>query len=146
MPDPLATVEATKILAGEGYTVMAYCSDDIVLCKRLEEAGAAVVMPLGSPIGSGRGILNPANVRLILEQASVPIIVDAGVGVPSDVAIAMELGVDGVLLNTGIAKAKDPVRMAEAMKLASHAGRLGYVAGRIEKRAFATASSPIKDF
>ncbi len=146
MPDPLATVEATKILADEGYTVMAYCSDDIVLCKRLEEAGAAVVMPLGSPIGSGRGILNPANVRLILEQAKVPIIVDAGVGVPSDVAIAMELGVDGVLLNTGIAKSKDPVRMAQAMKLACQAGRLGFIAGRIEKRAFATASSPIKDF
>lgn len=146
MPDPIETVKATEILAKEGYTVMAYCSDDIVLCRRLEEAGAAVVMPLGSPIGSGRGILNPANIRLILEQANVPIIVDAGVGVPSDVAIAMEMGVDGVLLNTGVAKAKNPVAMAEAMRLSCQAGRLGYLAGRIDKKAYATASSPIKDF
>ncbi len=105
-----------------------------------------MVMPLGSPIGSGRGILNPANIRIVLEQAKVPIVVDAGVGVPSDVAIAMELGCDGVLLNTGIAKAKDPVAMATAMRHTCAAGRLGFLAGRIEKRAYATASSPIKDF
>lgn len=146
MPDPFGTLEATKLLVKEGWTVMAYCSDDIVLCKRLEEAGAAAVMPLGSPIGSGRGILNPANIRLILEQAKVPIIVDAGVGVPSDVAIAMEMGVAGVLLNTGIAVSKDAVRMAEAMKYACWAGRMGYLAGRMDKRAYASASSPIKDF
>jgi len=146
MPDPVGTLKATEILAGEDYTVMAYCSDDIVLCKRLEDAGASVVMPLGSPIGSGRGILNPANIKLILEAAKVPIVVDAGVGVPSDVAVAMEMGVDGVLLNTGIAKAKDPVEMATAMKLACTAGRLGFLAGRMEKRAYASASSPIKDF
>lgn len=146
MPCPIGTLKATEILAKEGFTVMAYCSDDIVLCKRLEEAGAAVVMPLGSPIGSGRGILNPANIRLILEQAKVPIVVDAGVGVPSDVAVAMELGADGVLLNTAIAKAKDAVAMAEAMKLACAAGRLGYLAGRMEKKAYSSASSPIKDF
>lgn len=146
MPDPFGTIQATETLAKEGFTVMAYCSDDIVLCKRLEEAGATAVMPLGSPIGSGRGILNPANIKLVLEAAKVPIIVDAGVGVPSDVAVAMELGADGVLLNTGIAKAKDPVAMAEAMKLACTAGRLGYLSGRMEKRAYATASSPIKDF
>jgi len=146
MPDPIGTLKATELLAKEGFTVMAYCSDDIVLCKKLEEAGASVVMPLGSPIGSGRGILNPANIRIILEQAKVPIVVDAGVGVPSDVAIAMELGCDGVLLNTGIAKAKDPVAMATAMRQACTAGRLGFLAGRVEKRAYATASSPIKDF
>lgn len=146
MPCPIGTLKATEILAREGFTVMAYCSDDIVLCKRLEEAGAAVVMPLGSPIGSGRGILNPANIRLILEQAKVPIVVDAGVGVPSDVAVAMELGADGVLLNTAIAKANDAVAMAEAMKLACLAGRMGYLAGRMEKKAYANASSPIKDF
>lgn len=146
MPDPIGTLEATRRLAAEGWTVMAYCSDDIVLCKRLEEAGAAAVMPLGSPIGSGRGILNPANIRLILEQAKVPVIVDAGVGAPSDVAVAMELGVEGVLLNTGIALAKDPVAMARAMRLACEAGRLGYLAGRMEKKAYASASSPLKDF
>ncbi len=146
MPDPIGTLEATRRLAAEGWTVMAYCSDDIVLCKRLEEAGAAAVMPLGSPIGSGRGILNPANIRLILEQAKVPVIVDAGVGAPSDVAVAMELGVEGVLLNTGIALAKNPVAMARAMRLACEAGRLGYLAGRMEKKAYASASSPLKDF
>lgn len=146
MPDPIGTLEATRILAKDGWTVMAYCSDDIVLCKRLEEAGAAAVMPLGAPIGSGRGILNPANIALILEQAKVPIIVDAGVGVPSDVAVAMELGCDGVLLNTAIAQAQDPVAMARAMRLACDAGRLGYLAGRIPKKAYASASTPLKDF
>lgn len=146
MPDPLGTLRATEILAKEGMTVMAYCSDDIVLCRRLEEAGAAVVMPLGSPIGSGRGILNPSNIRIILELLKVPIIVDAGVGTPSDVTLAMELGVEGVLLNTGVAGAKDPVAMAEAMRHACIAGRLGYLSGRIPKKLYASASSPLKDF
>jgi len=114
--------------------------------EMMKKTGAAAVMPLGSPIGSGRGILNPANIRLILEQAKVPVIVDAGVGAPSDVAVAMELGVEGVLLNTGIALAKNPVAMARAMRLACEAGRLGYLAGRMEKKAYASASSPLKDF
>ncbi len=146
MPDPVGTLKATEILASRGWTVMAYCSDDIVLCKHLEKAGAAVVMPLGSPIGSGRGILNPSNVRIILENASVPIVVDAGVGVPSDVAVAMELGCAGVLLNTGIAAAQNPVAMARAMRLACEAGRLGYLAGRMQKKLYASASTPLKDF
>jgi thiazole synthase len=146
MPDPLGTLRATEILAKEGMTVMAYCSDDIELCRRLEDAGAAVVMPLGSPIGSGRGILNPSNIRIILELLKVPIIVDAGVGTPSDVTLAMELGVEGVLLNTGVAGAKDPVAMAEAMRHACIAGRLGYLSGRIPKKLYASASSPLKDF
>lgn len=146
MPDPLGTHEVTKKLAAEGWTCMAYCSDDIVLCKRLEEAGAAAVMPLGSPIGSGRGILNPGNIRLIKEAARVPIIVDAGVGTASDCALAMELGIDGILLNTCIATAKNPVAMAAACRDATRAGRTSFLAGRMEKRAYASASSPIKDF
>ena len=146
LPDPIETLEATRILVKDGFTVLAYTSDDPVVAKRLEDAGAAAVMPLGSPIGSGLGILNPNNIRIILEQASVPIIVDAGVGTASDVCLAMELGVDGVLLNTGIAGAKDPVAMAHAMRHACIAGRMAYLAGRIPKKRYATASSPILDF
>jgi len=143
LPDPVATLEATKVLVGEGFTVMAYTSDDPVMAIRLEEAGATVVMPLGSPIGSGQGILNPQNISIILENANVPIIVDAGVGTASDVSIAMELGADGVLLNTGVALAKDPVRMAKAMSLACEAGRYAFLSGRIPKRRYAQASSPV---
>jgi thiazole synthase len=146
MPCPLGTFEVTKKLAAEGWTIMAYCSDDIVLCRRLEEAGAAVVMPLGSPIGSGRGILNPGNIRIIKELLTVPVVVDAGVGTASDCAVAMELGVDGILLNTCIAKANHPVAMAAACRDATRAGRTAYLAGRMEKKAYASASSPIKDF
>ena len=146
MPCPLGTFEVTKKLAAEGWTVMAYCSDDIVLCRRLEEAGAAVVMPLGSPIGSGRGILNPGNIRIIKELLTVPVVVDAGVGTASDCALAMELGVDGLLLNTCIAASGNPVAMAAACRDATRAGRTAFLAGRMEKRAYASASSPIKDF
>ena len=146
MPCPLGTYEVTKKLAAEGWTCMSYCSDDIVLCRRLEEAGAAVVMPLGSPIGSGRGILNPANIRIIKELLKVPVVVDAGVGTASDCALAMELGIDGLLLNTCIAKANNPVAMAAACRDATRAGRTSFLAGRMEKRAYASASSPIKDF
>jgi thiazole synthase len=146
LPDPIQTLEATKILVNEGYTVMAYTSDDIIMAKKLEEAGAAAVMPVGSPIGSGQGILNRINIRFIIEGAKVPIIVDAGVGTASDVSVAMELGADGVLLNTGIAGAKDPISMARAMKLACEAGRLAYLSGRIPRKLYASASSPILDF
>ncbi|MEQ8821229.1 MAG: thiazole synthase [Sumerlaeia bacterium] len=146
MPDPIGTVEATRKLTAMGFTCMSYCSDDIVLCKRLEEAGAAAVMPLGSPIGSGRGVLNPTNIRLIKDAASVPIIVDAGVGCASDCASAMELGVDGLLVNTAIASAKDPVKMAHAIRMATVAGRLSFQAGRMDKRLYASASTPLKDF
>jgi len=143
LPDPVATLEAVKTLVEEKFTVMAYTSDDPVMAIRLEEAGATVVMPLGSPIGSGQGILNPQNIEIILEHANVPIIVDAGVGTASDVAIAMELGADGVLMNTGVAQAKTPVRMAKAMALACEAGRYAYLSGRIPKRRYAQASSPV---
>jgi thiazole synthase len=146
MPCPIGTLKATERLAAEGFTIMAYCSDDIVLCKRLEEAGAHVVMPLGSPIGSGRGILNPGNIRIIRELLKVPVVVDAGVGTASDCALAMELGVDGVLLNTAIATAKNPVAMAAACRDATRAGRTAFLAGRMDKRLYASASSPIKDF
>ncbi|MEI7634525.1 MAG: thiazole synthase [bacterium] len=146
LPDPIETLEACKFLVKEGFMVLAYTSDDPVMAKKLEDAGAAAVMPLGSPIGSGMGILNPNNIAIILEQASVPIIVDAGVGTASDVSVAMELGVAGVLLNTGIAGAKDPVAMAHAMRHACLAGRLAYLAGRIPMKRCATASSPAKDF
>jgi thiazole synthase len=142
LPEPIQTLEALKVLVKEGFSVLAYTGDDPVMAKRLEEAGAASVMPLGSPIGSGQGILNPQNVRLIIERARVPIVVDAGVGTASDSCVAMELGADGVLLNTGVAKARDPVAMARAMKLAVEAGRLAYLAGRIPRRAFGTPSSP----
>jgi thiazole synthase len=146
LPDMMATVAAAEQLVGEGFQVLAYCTDDPVLCKRLEQIGCTAVMPLGAPIGSGQGILNRNNIRLILEQAQVPILVDAGVGTASDVAVAMELGCDGVLLNTAIAGAKDPLAMAHAMRMACEAGRLAFHAGRIEKRRHAKASSPILDF
>ncbi|MBW2975855.1 thiazole synthase [Candidatus Woesearchaeota archaeon] len=144
MPDNEETLKATKVLVKEGFTVLAYANDDIVYAKKLEEAGASSVMPLGSPIGSGQGILNPNNIRHIIENAKVPIIVDAGVGTASDVSVAMELGADGVLLNTGVALAKDPARMARAMKLAIEAGRDAFLAGRIPKKLYASASSPVE--
>lgn len=137
------TIEATAKLTEEGFKVMAYCSDDPILCKRVEEAGAVAIMPLGAPIGSGLGIQNPVNTRLIIEQTDVPVIVDAGVGTASDAAIAMELGCDGVLMNTAIAEAKDPIMMARAMKAAVEAGRLAYLAGRMPKKMYADASSPL---
>jgi thiazole synthase len=143
-PDVQGLLEATKTLAREGFTVMPYTNDDPVIAKRLEEAGAACVMPLGAPIGSGLGIRNPYNIKIILESVSVPVIVDAGVGTASDAAIAMELGCDGVLMNTAIASAKDPVAMARAMRLAVEAGRLAYRAGRMSKKLYATASSPLE--
>ena len=144
MPDNEETLKAAKVLVKEGFTVLPYTNDDIVACKKFEEAGAAAVMPLGAPIGSGQGILNPNNIKIILENAKVPIIVDAGVGTASDATIAMELGADGVLLNTGVALAKDPVRMARAMKLAVESGRDAFLAGRIPKKLYASASSPIE--
>jgi thiazole synthase len=147
LPDPIATLQATEQLVAEGFQVLCYTTDDPVTARRLKEAGATSVMPAGSPIGSGQGILNPNNIRICLEylkdgDPNYPVIVDAGVGTASDVAIAMELGVDGVLLNTGIAHAQDPLQMAQAMRLAVESGRLAYLAGRIPKRLYATASSP----
>lgn len=143
-PDIPATLEAAKILVKEGFVVMAYTSDDPITAKRLEDIGCAAVMPLGAPIGSGLGIRNPYNIMIILENAKVPILVDAGVGTASDAAIAMELGCDGVLMNTGIAGAKNPILMASAMKKAVEAGREAFLAGRIPKKLYATASSPIE--
>jgi thiazole synthase len=135
---------AARILVKEGFTVLPYTSDDPIVCKKLQDIGCAAVMPLGAPIGSGLGIRNPYNIRIILDSMSVPVIVDAGVGTASDAAIAMELGCDGVLMNTAIAGAKDPVMMAAAMKNAVQAGRFAYLAGRIPRKLFATASSPIE--
>jgi len=143
-PDVEELLKATRVLAHEGFIVMPYTNDDPITAKKLADAGAAVVMPLGAPIGSGLGICNPYNIRLIMEAVSVPVIVDAGVGIASDAAIAMELGVDGVLMNTGIAGAKDPLAMAHAMRLAVEAGRLAYKAGRIPRKLYATASSPLE--
>jgi thiazole synthase len=143
-PDALGLLEATKTLAREGFTVMPYTNDDPVMAKKLEDAGAAVVMPLGAPIGSGLGIRNPYNIKIILETVSVPVIVDAGVGTASDAAIAMELGCEGVLMNTAISGAQDPVAMARAMRLGVEAGRLAFRAGRIGKKLYATASSPLE--
>lgn len=143
-PDNAGLLEATKILVKEGFTVLPYTNDDPIMAKKLEDAGAATVMPLGAPIGSGLGIRNPYNIKIILEMASVPIVVDAGVGTASDATIAMELGADAVLMNTGIAGAKDPIKMAVAMNHAVKAGRLAYRAGRIPKKLYATASSPIE--
>jgi thiazole synthase len=142
-PDSVALLEATKTLVKEGFVVLPYTIDDPVLCRKLEDAGAAAVMPLAAPIGSGLGIQNPNNIAIIKEFARVPVIVDAGVGTASDAAIAMELGADGVLMNTAIAGAADPVAMAHAMRLAVQAGRLACGAGRIEKKRYATASSPL---
>ena len=141
-PDNVGLLEATQVLVREGFVVLPYTNDDPVICRKLEEAGAAAVMPLGAPIGSGLGIQNPNNIRIIKDQARVPVLVDAGVGTASDAANAMELGVDGVLMNTAIAGASDPVMMATAMKLAVEAGRLAFLAGRIPRRPYATPSSP----
>jgi thiazole synthase len=149
LPDPVATLQATAQLVKEGFQVLVYTSDDPIMARRLKAAGAASVMPAGSPIGSGQGILNPNNIRIILEflkegDPDYPVIVDAGVGTASDVTVAMELGCDGVLLNTGIAHAQDPLRMAWAMKHACEAGRLAYLAGRIPRKLYAQASSPME--
>jgi thiazole synthase len=141
-PDNEQTLEAAKVLVKEGFTVLPYCIDDPIICKKLEDAGCAAVMPLAAPIGSGLGIRNPHNLSIILEHAKVPVIVDAGVGTASDAAIAMELGCDGVLMNTAIAHAKDPVMMASAMRDAVRAGRLARMAGRMPKTRYANASSP----
>ena len=147
LPDPIGTLEALETLVADGFHVLVYCSDDVMLCKRIKAAGAAAVMPAGSPIGSGQGVLNPNAIRIILEELkqndpNYPVIVDAGVGTASDVSAAMELGVDGVLLNTAIAGAKDPLKMASAMAMATEAGRLACAAGRIPRKLYATASSP----
>jgi thiazole synthase len=143
-PDNEALLKATRVLVKDGFVVLPYTNDDPVMCRKLEDAGAAAVMPLGAPIGSGLGIQNPNNIRIIKAQVRVPVIVDAGVGTASDAAIAMELGVDGVLMNTAIAGADDPVRMAEAMRLAVEAGRLAFEAGRIPRKMYASASSPLE--
>ena len=148
LPDPIGTLEATKTLVDAGFEVLVYTNDDPILARKLKQAGATSVMPLGSPIGSGQGILNPSNIRLCIEylkedDPEYPVIVDAGVGTASDVVIAMELGADGVLLNTGVAGAGDPVRMARAMAYGCKAGRLAFLAGRIPRKPYATASSPI---
>lgn len=142
-PDVIETLKACEVLAKEGFSVLAYCSDDPIVAKKLQDVGAAAVMPLAAPIGSGLGIQNRYNISFIKEAVSVPVIVDAGVGCASDAAIAMELGADGVLTNTAIAMAKDPVMMAEAMKYAVIAGRKSFLAGRIEKKSYASASSPL---
>ena len=144
LPDPAELLEAAETLVGEGFTVLPYTSDDPVLAQRLEAAGCAAVMPLGSPIGSGMGIRNPYNLRLIVEGASVPVILDAGIGTASDATLAMELGCDGILLASAIARAEDPVAMARAMRLAVEAGALARAAGRIPRRLYAEASSPLE--
>lgn len=142
-PDVEETLKAARVLVKDGFTVLPYITDDVVACKKLEDAGCAVVMPLAAPIGSGLGIRNPHNLRLIVESVKVPVIVDAGVGTASDAAVAMELGCDGILMNTAIAQAREPVRMAGAMKLAVQAGREAFLAGRIPMKAYASASSPL---
>lgn len=142
LPDPVETLQATKALLEEGFTVLPYTSDDVVLARRLEELGAHAIMPGASPIGSGQGIINPMNLRFIIEQANVPVIVDAGIGSPADACYAMELGADAVLLNTAVSASQHPVNMAKAMKLAIEAGRLGYESRRVPKKMTATASSP----
>lgn len=144
LPDPVETLKAAEELLKEGFIVLPYTSDDVLLAKRLEELGCHAIMPGASPIGSGQGIINPLNLSFIIEQTNVPVIVDAGIGTPSDASIAMEMGADGVLLNTAVSGAKNPVKMAEAMKMAIEAGRLGYEAGRIPKKRYATASSPME--
>lgn len=144
LPDPVETLKASEKLLEEGFIVLTYTSDDVVLAKRLEELGVHAVMPGASPIGSAQGVVNPLNLSLIIEQSDVPVIVDAGIGSPRDAAFAMELGADGILLNTAVSSAKDPVKMAEAMKLAIEAGRLGFEAGIVPKKRYATASSPVE--
>ncbi|KAB0671876.1 thiazole synthase [Oryzomonas sagensis] len=142
-PDNEELLKAARILVKEGFTVLPYTSDDVIMCRKLEDIGCAAVMPLGAPIGSGLGIRNPYNIRIILESVKIPVIVDAGVGSASDAAVAMELGCAGVLMNTAIAGARDPIAMARAMKLAVEAGRLSYKAGRIPRKLYANASSPL---
>jgi len=144
LPDNEQTLEAARVLLDDGFCVLPYCSDDPIICRKLEQMGCAAVMPLAAPIGSGLGIRNPHNIRLICEQANVPVIVDAGVGTASDAAVAMELGCDAVLMNTGIAHAEDPILMAEAMRLGISAGRKAFLAGRMPMRGYAEASSPTK--
>jgi thiazole synthase len=143
-PDTEALLTATKILVKDGFVVLPYTNDDPIVARKLEDAGAAAVMPLGAPIGSGMGLQNPSNIRIILESVKVPVIVDAGVGTASDATVAMELGCDAILMNTGIAGAADPVAMAEAMRLSVEAGRLAFKAGRIPKKLYAAASSPLQ--
>ncbi len=142
-PDMEETLRSLKLLTAEGFEVMVYCTDDPVYARKLEDAGAVAIMPLGAPIGSGLGVQNPINIHLIVEQSSVPVLVDAGVGTASDAAVAMELGCDGVLMNTAIAEAREPIRMARAMKHAVIAGREAYLAGRMKKRLYADPSSPL---
>lgn len=142
-PDMPETMRALEMLVEDGFDVMVYCTDDVVMARHLEEAGASAIMPAAAPIGSGLGIQNQVNIRLIVEQAKVPVLVDAGVGTPSDATLAMELGCDAVLMNTAIAQARDPILMASAMKHAVMAGRQGYLAGRMPKRTYASASSPL---
>ena len=144
LPDPIATLEAAKVLVGEGFTVLPYIHADPILARRLEEAGCATVMPLGSPIGSGRGIFTREEIEIIIESASVPVVVDAGLGAPSDASLALEIGADAVLVNTAIAQARDPVRMAEGFRLGVEAGRKAYLAGRIARKELAQASSPLE--
>ncbi|MCM3364679.1 thiazole synthase [Niallia sp. Sow4_A1] len=143
LPDPVETLKASEQLLEEGFIVLPYTSDDVVLARRLEQLGVHAIMPGASPIGSGKGIINPLNLQFIIEQSAIPVIVDAGIGSPKDAAYAMELGADGVLLNTAVSNAKDPVTMAYAMKLAIEAGRLGYEAGRIAEKNYGVASSPL---
>lgn len=143
-PDVPQLIEAAQELVGDGFTVLPYCNDDPVTCKKLADLGCAAVMPLGAPIGSGMGIRNPYNLRIIREQCDLPVIVDAGVGTASDAAVALELGCDGILLNSAVAGAKDPVKMARAMRLAIEAGRLAFEAGRIPRRLYARASTPLE--
>ncbi|OCT11258.1 thiazole synthase [Paenibacillus pectinilyticus] len=144
LPDPVETLKASEMLLEEGFIVLPYTSDDVLLAKRLQALGVHAIMPGASPIGTGQGIINPLNLSFIIEQATVPVIVDAGIGAPSDAALAMEMGADGVLLNTAVSGAKDPVKMAYAMKLAIEAGRAGFEAGRIPKKRYASASSPME--
>ena len=143
-PNMIETLKSTKILVKEGFEVMVYCSDDPIIAKKLEELGASAIMPLASPIGSGRGIKNSLNLSIIINNSKVPVIVDAGIGTASDATVAMELGCDGVLINTAIAKAKNPITMAESMKYAVISGRKSYLAGRIKMQDFASPSSPLK--
>ncbi|ENQ3105154.1 thiazole synthase [Bacillus cereus] len=144
LPDPVETLKASEMLLKEGFIVLPYTSDDVVLARKLQELGVHAIMPGASPIGSGLGIVNPLHLSFIIEQATVPVIVDAGIGSPADAAFALELGADGVLLNTAVSGAKDPVKMAEAMKLSIQAGRLGFEAGRIARKRCAIASSPLE--